>query len=648
MQFFIITIVCATMLTVYCNPSEDIVQCNDLAINHEKLQQMNTEEQEEFTKSVMAEYDKNLTDIAYITSIAEFQTHLHLNDLSKKRAMEKYYEIYRACLKNTAIIGRQLQSLINSNHTSIRWLLQRTQAIGEAGENNTVNKFEIQKLKTSLKEIYYRKFIWNSTQLGIDEVQEILGALESPDDLLALWNATYEVAMPMRENYSKLIAAQNQQAKQNRLNDKSESTSNMEERHVVEQLWQELKPLHRLLHAYIRQKLYKLHPKHVQLDQPIPVHLTKDIFGSMMTYLMKDILPFPHLKEIDLGPAMKRNNFTEENLFQYADQFFVSLNLTKVSNNFWNLSVFKKIPGRSMACHPTAFDMYKYDDVRIRMCTSLTSRDFYIVHHEMGHIQHYLQYKSLPFWFRRSPHGAFSEAIGDAIALAAMSPTHLKRIGLLENYTLSKEDNINFLVSQGLSRLFLPPYAYALDIWRWSVYNGSIQPSEYNRRYWNLVCQYQGMKPAKPRDEQYFDAGTKIHVAFDLSYIKYFLAHVFQFQIFDVLCQEAGYRGPLHLCDLHGSAAAGNKLKILLGLGSSKPWEDILEEFAGVRTFSAKSCLRYFKPLQDYLESLVEQGQLNVGWTCNNDKNDARRKTLSRRKFYLFIFMNFMLSISLF
>ena len=110
-----------------------------------------------------------------------------------------------------------------------------------------------------------------------------------------------------------------------------------------------------------------------------------------------------------------------------------------------------------MACHPTAFDMYKYDDVRlvhflnrpflsnnsffrIRMCTSLTSRDFYIVHHEMGHIQHYLQYKSLPFWFRRSPHGAFGEAIGDAIALAAMSPTHLKRIGLLENYTLTRGD----------------------------------------------------------------------------------------------------------------------------------------------------------------------------------------------------------------
>ncbi len=78
---------------------------------------------------------------------------------------------------------------------------------------------------------------------------------------------------------------------------------------------------------------------------------------------------------------------------------------------------------------------------RIRMCTSITSRDFYVVHHEMGHIQHYLQYKNLPFWFRRSPHGAFSEGIGDAIALAAMSPTHLKRIGLLENYASTKGED---------------------------------------------------------------------------------------------------------------------------------------------------------------------------------------------------------------
>ena len=47
---------------------------------------------------------------------------------------------------------------------------------------------------------------------------------------------------------------------------------------------------------------------------------------------------------------------------------------------------------------------------------------------------------------------------------------------------------------------------------------------------------------------------------------RYFLAHVFQFQIFDVLCREAGHQGPLHLCDLHGSIAAGKKLKYVFDI----------------------------------------------------------------------------------
>ena len=33
-------------------------------------------------------------------------------------------------------------------------------------------------------------------------------------------------------------------------------------------------------------------------------------------------------------------------------------------------------------------------------------------------------------------------------------------------------------------------------------------------------CEYQGMKPPSPRDERYFDPGTKFHVALDVSYIK--------------------------------------------------------------------------------------------------------------------------------
>ena len=60
------------------------------------------------------------------------------------------------------------------------------------------------------------------------------------------------------------------------MNDKSDLTTNIEERRVVEQLWQELKPLHELVHAYIRQQMVTLYPDQVQLDQPIPIHLTSN------------------------------------------------------------------------------------------------------------------------------------------------------------------------------------------------------------------------------------------------------------------------------------------------------------------------------------------------------------------------------------
>lgn len=76
--------------------------------------------------------------------------------------------MYRGCLKTIANVGRQFKNLIHYRNSSLRWLLTRTQAIGEAGENNTVMKMELQKLRTRMKEVFYRKLSWNNTTIGID------------------------------------------------------------------------------------------------------------------------------------------------------------------------------------------------------------------------------------------------------------------------------------------------------------------------------------------------------------------------------------------------------------------------------------------------------------------------------------------------
>lgn len=58
--------------------------------------------------------------------------------------------------------------------------------------------------------------------------------------------------------------------------------------------------------------------------------------------------------------------------------------------------------------------------------------DLITVHHEMGHVQYFLQYKDQPVSFRDGANPGFHEAIGDVLALSVSTPKHLHSIGLLD------------------------------------------------------------------------------------------------------------------------------------------------------------------------------------------------------------------------
>jgi len=51
----------------------------------------------------------------------------------------------------------------------------------------------------------------------------------------------------------------------------------------------------------------------------------------------------------------------------------------------------------------------------------------------------------------------------------------------------------------------------------------------------------------------------------------------------------------------------------MLRLGSSKPWQDAMELITGQRNMSAKSLLRYFEPLTDWLKEQNKGGD-DIGW----------------------------------
>ena len=67
------------------------------------------------------------------------------------------------------------------------------------------------------------------------------------------------------------------------------------------------------------------------------------------------------------------------------------------------------------------------------MCTrDYNFEDFQTIHHELGHIQYFMQYKDVPMVFRDGANDGFHEAIGELMSLALSTPKHLYTLGLID------------------------------------------------------------------------------------------------------------------------------------------------------------------------------------------------------------------------
>ena len=150
-----------------------------------------------------------------------------------------------------------------------------------------------------------------------------------------------------------------------------------------------------------------------------------------------------------------------------------------------------------------------------------------------------------------------------------------------------------------------------IDQWRWLVFAGEITPEDYNTSWWELRRRYQGIAPPIERTEADFDPGAKYHIPANVSYTRYFIARILQFQFHRALCEVAGQQGPLYACSIYyGSKEAGGRLAAMLEQGTSQPWQDTLEEFTGGREMNASAIIDYFQPLMAWLE------EQNQGRTC--------------------------------
>ncbi len=486
--------------------------------------------------------------------------------------------------------------------------------------------------------------------LGIDEIGNIMAKSRDPKELLDLWTGWHTISPPMRDKYARLVELSNKGANEFGFKDTGDlwrsgyDMTPAEFSAELESTWQQLQPLYKELHAYVRFKLIQKYGAAAERpDGLIPAHLLGNPWAQEWGNIYDIVQPtdpkFSSFKMYDLEGALKKQIASEhpdaalafsqqgdptgdasraatlvaaKAMAAYGERFYKSIGFAPLPDTFWQRSQFIKPRDREVVCHASAWDVDNIQDLRIKMCINVTADDFTTVHHEEGHLMYQRAYNKQPYMFRGGADDGFHEAIGDSIALA-VTPDYLKEIGLIDQVPPAEAD-IPLQLRTAMDKVAFLPFGLLIDKWRWQVFSGQVKPADYNKAWWALREQYQGVAPPVARTEADFDPGAKYHIPGNVPYARYFLARVYQFQFYKAMCDASGYKGPLNRCTFYGSKAAGDKLNTMLTAGQSQPAQVTLKQMTGTDHLDAAPMLEYFRPLYEWLKQQNEFNKSKPGW----------------------------------
>ena len=362
---------------------------------------------------------------------------------------------------------------------------------------------------------------------------------------------------------------------------------------LMEQAVRDAKPLYDQLHLYARRKLAERYKQPV--PEKIPAHWLGDRWGQ----------EWPGLVEtVNLDPLVAKKS--PEWIVQQAERFYTSLGMQPLPESFWRKSDLYQLPPdskRRKNTHASAWHMDHEKDVRSLMSVVPNFRWFDTAHHELGHVYYYLAYSNsdVPHVLREGANRAFHEALGDLISIAARQEPYLREIGLLHGD--QRIDQNEYLLGSALDNaiVFLPWSAGVMTHFEYELYEKELPIDQFNRRWWQLVEQYQGIVPPDPRGEEYCDACTKNHIIDDAAqYYDYAMAYLIKYQMHDHIARKILNQDP-HSCNYYGKKAVGTWLMEVMRPGATRDWRVLLREKTG-EEISSRAMLQYFGRLGNLLK----------------------------------------------
>ena len=453
--------------------------------------------------------------------------------------------------------------------------------------------------------------------LTLGDMTETMAKSRDPEELKDLWQGWRRISPPMRSMYQRQTEIANQGARElgyKNLSSMWRSKYDMSADEFaadIDKHWNKVKPFYEALHCHVRANLVETYGESiVDPEGEIPAHLLGNMWAQTWGNVYDLVKPDDSDMGYKLDDLILESGMSELDMVKTAENFFVSLGFEPLPETFWERSLFVKPQDREVVCHASAWDLDDKDDLRIKMCIKKTGEDFETIHHELGHNFYQRAYKQKGYLFLGSANDGFHEATGDTISLS-VNPKYLVQIGLLDKEP-SADADLGYLLKMALDKIAFLPWGMLVDKWRWQVFNGEIPVEDYNKGWWKLREDIQGVTAPVERTEADFDPGAKYHIPGNTPYTRYFLAFIQQFQFHRALCETAGYEGPLHRCSIYNNKAAGKKLQAMLEMGKSRPWPEAMTALTGQPELDASAIIDYFTPLKAWLDEQNKDRQ--CGW----------------------------------
>ena len=553
---------------------------------------------DEYTKEYQKLYTKS-SEAAW-----KVNTYIKKGDTATSNAVQKANEAYAAFVGSEKNIKLTQEALKLKEDLSIIQVRQLEAILYNAANNPSISpdlvSERIKAENTQNNTLYGFEFKIDNKSVTTNDIDNILKSEIDVAKRLAAWEASKEVGKELKTGLENLRNLRNKTVNSLGYKDYFSyqvSDYGMSAEEMVElnrKINKELRPLFKELHTYARYELAKKYNQDV--PEMLPAHWLPNRWGQDWSSMVD-------VEGIDLDAKLKEKG--SEWMVKQAERFYVSLGFPELPQTFHEKSSLYPLPENvdyKKNNHASAWHMDLENDVRSLMSIEPNTEWYETTHHELGHIYYYLSYtnEDTPPLLREGANRAYHEAIGSLMGLAAMQKPFLQGLGLIDNNI--ETDKMQTLLKEALNYVTFIPFATGvMTEFENELYNKNLPINEFNKRWWEIKAQYQGIVPPSERGEEYCDAASKTHINDDAAqYYDYALSYVILFQFHDYIAKNILKQDP-RATNYYGNKDVGKYLEKIMYPGENVDWKNHLKEMTG-EDLSARAMVDYFSPLMQWLK----------------------------------------------